>query len=244
MSLILNIETSSDICSVAVGRNREVMEMLEAHESRDHARVLTLLVDKILKKNSLRAGDLDAVAISKGPGSYTGLRIGVSAAKGLAFGLKIPLIAISTLEAMVLGVLSGLKEKISGLPDNIWLCPMIDARRMEVYLSFYDLKGKQQTGVRAAVITPGVFNDILKERELVFFGTGSEKCRVMIKGPNVHFLEGVTPAAASMVPLSFERFKNQEFEDVAYFEPFYLKEFVATIPKNKWNMARKLRRKL
>ncbi len=238
MSVILNIETSSDICSVAIGRNGEVMDKLEARESRDHARVLTLLVDKILKKNFLKAGNLEAVAVSKGPGSYTGLRIGVSAAKGLAFGLKIPLIAVSTLEAMTLGVLSGVKEKIPGLPDNAWLCPMIDARRMEVYLSFYDLKGKQQTDIRAVVITPGVFDDILKERELIFYGTGSEKCREVVNGPNVHFLEGVIPAAAYMVPLSFERFKEQEFEDVAYFEPFYLKEFVATIPKNKWKMAR------
>jgi len=233
MCLILNIETSSDICSVALGKGEKTLDILESREERDHARVLTLLINKILKNNKLETSDLHAVAVSKGPGSYTGLRIGVSTAKGLAYGLNIPLIAVSTPEAMVAEALTTIRQEMPEIPPNAWLCPMIDARRMEVYLSFYDLSGKQQTDIRAAVITSGSFEKILKERMVFFFGTGSEKCRKVLSHHNVRFLENIRPSAESMTSLSYECFQSQAFEDVAYFEPFYLKEFIATIPKNK-----------
>ncbi len=233
MCLILNIETSSDICSVALGKGENTLDILESQEARDHARVLTLLIDKILKKNKLETSDLHAVAVSKGPGSYTGLRIGVSTAKGLSYGLNIPLIAVSPLEAMVTEALEIIRKTLPDIPPNTWLCPMIDARRMEVYLSFFDMSGKQKTDVQAEGITSGSFEKILKERTVFFFGTGSEKCRKVLTHPHARFLENIRPSAEFMIPLSHERFQLQAFEDVAYFEPFYLKEFMATIPKNK-----------
>jgi len=233
MSLILNIETSSDICSVALGKNEKTLDIIKSQEVRNHARILTLLIDKILKNNNLEIRDLNAVAVSKGPGSYTGLRIGVSTAKGLSYGLNIPLIAVSTLEAMAEGALAGIRKEMPEIPQDTWLCPMIDARRMEVYLSFYNMAGNQQTDIQAKIITPRSFEKILTKRKIVFFGTGSEKCKKALVHPNVRFFENIRPSAEYMVPLSFEHFQKQAFEDVAYFEPFYLKEFVPTIPENK-----------
>ncbi len=232
MSLILNIETSSDICSVSLGQEGVLLDLLEGSESRDHARVLTVLIEKILKRNRLKTEDLQAIAVSKGPGSYTGLRIGVSAAKGLAYGLKIPLIAVSTPEAMTAGALAAIKREGRKIPESTWLCPMIDARRMEVYLAFFDQSGKQQSDIQAVVVTSGSFEEILKKRQIILFGTGSEKCREVLTHPGVGFLEGIRPSAEHMISLSRKNLRKQIFADVAYFEPFYLKEFMATTPKN------------
>ncbi len=231
MSFILNIETSTEICSVAIGQNGKIMDFLESHEAKDHARVLTLLIDNILKKNHIEREDLAAVAVSKGPGSYTGLRIGVSTAKGLAYGLKIPLLAVSTLRAMAERILD-VRSTVS-YPENTWLCPMIDARRMEVFLAFFDLHGEQMTNIRAEVIGEHSFSDLFRERKILFFGTGSEKCKKVLTEDHALFLDGVYPRADYMVSLSYGFFRHQKFEDIAYFVPFYLKEFVATIPKNK-----------
>jgi len=234
MALILNIETSADVCSVALGQDNIILDLLESQEIRDHARVLTLLIDDILKKNHLNIGSLDAVAVSKGPGSYTGLRIGVSTAKGLAYGLDIPLLAVSTLQALANGVL---RAGIAGLSDKeqsgMWSCPVIDARRMEVYRAFFDNTGKQVTEVTTEVVDRHSFRDILEKRKILFFGTGVGKCRQVLKHKNAFFLERIYPKADYMVPLSQELFLRNAFEDVAYFEPFYLKEFVATTPRNR-----------
>lgn len=231
MSFILNIETSTEICSVAIGREGKIVDFLESREEKDHARVLTLLIDNILKKNHVGIEDIVAVAVSEGPGSYTGLRIGVSTAKGLAYGLKIPLLAVSSLKAMAKGILD-LKDT-EGYPENTWLCPMIEARRMEVYLVFFNLHGEQMTDIRAEVIGEYSFNDLFVERNILFFGTGSAKCKKVLTEKNALFLDNVYPRADYMVSLSDNLFRQQNFVDIAYFEPFYLKEFVATIPKNK-----------
>jgi tRNA threonylcarbamoyladenosine biosynthesis protein TsaB len=244
MALILNIETSADVCSVALGSDSTPADMLTGTEERDHSRILTLLIEKILKKNLLTMSDLEAVAVSEGPGSYTGLRIGVSTAKGIAYALQIPLLAISTLEAMAASVAAemahGLREQMG---EKGLLCPMIDARRMEVYSAFYTTKGEQVTEIKAHVIGENSFAEERRRRKILYFGTGSEKCKGVLAGENDLFLEGIAPRADRLVPLAEEKFRRKEFADVAYFEPFYLKEFIATIPKDLLRTERKLQGK-
>ena len=166
--------------------------------------------------------------MSRGPGSYTGLRIGVSEAKGLCFGLDVPLIAVDTLAVITCAVM--FKKDID---EDALLCPMIDARRMEVYSAVYDRALNQVKPVSAEIIDENSYADILTRKPVVFFGNGAGKCRDVITGDNVHYIDGICPLAADMLALSEMAFRNSRFENVAYFEPFYLKEFVATKPKNK-----------
>lgn len=244
MALILNIETSADLCSVALGRDGHLSDLRVGEEERDHSRVLTVLIDEILRKNSMEMTDLEAVAVSEGPGSYTGLRIGVSAAKGIAYGLKIPLLAISTLGSLAVSVAAALPERLQkALGKEGWLCPMIDARRMEVYSAFYDREGKRITPVEPHVIGKNSFAEERARKKILFFGTGSEKCREVLAGENAFFLEGIAPRADRMIPLAEKKFREGDYADVAYFEPFYLKEFIATVPKDLLKTDRKLQRK-
>ena len=208
MPVILNIETSTDVCSVALTCDGQVVFNKENHESMSHASSLGGYVQDALSVAKSHHFAIDAVAVSRGPGSYTGLRIGVSEAKGLCFGLDVPLIAVDTLAVMACAVM--FKKDID---EDALLCPMIDARRMEVYSAVYD---------RA-----------LNQVKPVFFGNGAGKCRDVITGDNVHYIDGICPLAVDMLALSEMAFRNSRFENVAYFEPFYLKEFVATKPKNK-----------
>ena len=171
---------------------------------------------------------IDAVAVSRGPGSYTGLRIGVSEAKGLCFGLDVPLIAVDTLAVMACAVM--FKKDID---EDALLCPMIDARRMEVYSAVYDRALNQVKPVSAEIIDENSYADILTRKPVIFFGNGAGKCRDVITGDNARYIDGICPLAADMLALSEMAFRNSRFENVAYFEPFYLKEFVATKPKNK-----------
>ncbi len=226
MSLILNIETATEICSVSIAKNGQLIALKENTEGLQHAKLLTVFIEEIFKENKISIKELDAVAVSKGPGSYTGLRIGVSAAKGIAYGGNIPLIAISTLQAMAFGL-----AKENNFQKSTWLCPMIDARRMEVYTAFYDLDNKQEKKISADIIDENSYQDILSKKKVVFFGNGAAKCKEAIQSPNAQFIEGVICSASNMVELSHQAFKNEHFEDVAYFEPFYLKDFVATIPR-------------
>lgn len=216
MSTILCIETASTNCSVAIGKDGEVAAVKEDNgRNFSHAERLHIYIEEILQENSLSLEDLDAVAISEGPGSYTGLRIGVSAAKGLCFSLNIPLIAVPTLEALANQV------------NNKTVVPMLDARRMEVYSAVFDAKGQQVQKTSAKILDATSFSDILEEGEVVFIGSGVEKFKEICTHKNAVFKEGKLPSAAQMVALATSKYKISDFEDVAYFEPYYLKDFIA-----------------
>ncbi len=220
MTYILNIETATHICSVALSENGKTIDLIESFEDKTHAELLTVFIEKILERNQLVSQNLSAICVSKGPGSYTGLRIGVSVAKGLCYGLGIPLISVSTLKAMAFGA-----KEIGGC-DGV-LCPMIDARRMEVYTALYSSDINLLENVHAKIIDSDSFVDVLNNSNVFFFGTGSEKCKDSIQHPNAQFIDKTFISASNMSVLAFEKYTNNEFEDVAYFEPFYLKEFQA-----------------
>jgi tRNA threonylcarbamoyladenosine biosynthesis protein TsaB len=232
MALILNIETSTPVCSVAISQDSKIIGIRESSRDKSHAAHLAPFIHEILEKNPIEKSNLDAVAVSRGPGSYTGLRIGVSTAKGITYALNKPLIAVDTLQAMTYGVVKKLYRAVSRSFDpDTWLCPMIDARRMEVYSAFFDIHFKQRREINAEIIDTRSFQDILSRRKVLFFGTGAEKCKTVLKHPNASFIDHFFPTAEYMVPFSEEKFHRQEFENTAYFEPFYLKDFIATIPR-------------
>ncbi|MFW5886924.1 MAG: tRNA (adenosine(37)-N6)-threonylcarbamoyltransferase complex dimerization subunit type 1 TsaB [Bacteroidota bacterium] len=223
MAVILNIESATEVCSVAIGKDGHLLEMKETHEPNSHSSLLAVFVDELLKSKKMEGEKIDAVAVSKGPGSYTGLRIGVSLAKGLCYSLDVPLISVNTLKALAFGARN---HYLTG-KDSL-LCPMIDARRMEVYSAVYDAELNVIKPVTAEIITGTSYNEILEKSIVYFFGNGSEKCQEVIKHPNAKFIGGITNSAIQLVELSCLAFKAGEIEDTAYFEPFYLKDFVAT----------------
>ena len=226
MSCILHIETGTEVCSVAVSQDGAAIFHQEDFRGMTHSVSLGVMVDEAMGFADSHAIPLDAVAVSCGPGSYTGLRIGVSMAKGICYALDIPLIALETLKVMTVPVLL-----LHDLPDEALLCPMIDARRMEVYCAVYDRALRPVREVDAVVVTEDSFSDLLRERPVYFFGCGADKCREAITGSNAHFLSGIHPLAKWMFPLAERANVRGEHVDTAYFEPFYLKEFVATKPK-------------
>lgn len=228
MSFILCLETSTEVCSVALVENGNVIDAREDASGLSHSKLLTVFIDELLAANKMEVSSLDAIAVSEGPGSYTGLRIGVSAAKGLCYGMSLPLIAISPLAAMVDGVVH---DKRVQLDDDDVLIPMIDARRMEVYAAKYDTKGEQISEITPVVVDENTFAEELKEFKMVFFGNGAEKCKSVINNDRAVFVDRVITSAKNMARLATAKFKRNEFVDVAYFEPFYLKSFVATTPK-------------
>jgi hypothetical protein len=223
MSCILNIETSTNVCSVAVSQDGSCIFNKEDHEGPNHAVILGVFVQEALSFIDSHAIPLDAVAVSCGPGSYTGLRIGLSMAKGICYGRDVKLIAIPTLELMCVPLLLG--EKIS--EENALLCPMIDARRMEVYSQFFDRALKEVRSINADIVESNTYDDILAQQPVYFFGNGAEKCHEVLTHHNAHIIEGIVPLAKNMYPLAEKRMANEQFEDVAYFVPFYLKDFVA-----------------
>ena len=230
MACILHIETSTNVCSVAVSENGQcIFEQKEEGERGAGAERLGTMVDEAMSFTDNHAIPFDAVAVSCGPGSYTGLRIGVSMAKGICYGRDLKLIAVPTLELMCVPVL--LRELIANSQQPTakepLLCPMIDARRMEVYSALYDRGLKTVREVKADVVTTDTYKEWLDERPIYFFGNGAKKCMETINHPNAHFVEGIEPIAKWMQPLAEKRFLNEQFEDVAYFVPFYLKDFVA-----------------
>jgi len=228
MALILNIETSTRVCSVSLARNGELISLKESRDEKSHATLLTLFIEEVLSSGKCEISELDAVAVSRGPGSYTGLRIGVSIAKGIVYGSGCKLLGINTLQAMASGVAS--KSFPSGHSGNVLLCPMIDARRMEVFMAIYTHDIRSFRDISAEIIHSGSFSDILSEYQIWFFGDGAGKCRNVINHHNAIFLNDIEPSAASMIALSEKAFQEQKFEDIAYFEPYYLKDFIATIP--------------
>lgn len=228
MALILSIETSTSVCSVALHDKGEVVAFLEEQKPNSHAAILTVLIEKLLSDCKVPVEKLDALAISSGPGSYTGLRIGVSVAKGICFALNKPLISVSTLQIIAAHAIS-----ISNISnDKTLICPMIDARRMEVYAELYTTELNSFRSVDAEIITSESFQSTLDERSIIFCGNGAQKCQEVIQHKNAHFLPDIYAPAFMMGELAFKKYKKREFEDVAYFEPFYLKSFVATTPKN------------
>lgn len=228
---ILLIETSAKACSVALCHDFNIEFKRETLEGPNHASVLGQFVEDTIQY--ARQNDMmpDAVAVSAGPGSYTGLRIGVSEAKGVAFGLNIPLIGIPTLEALCCHVMfCPILEE--GMPEGGYYCPMIDARRMEVYTALYDNALNEVRPIKAEVIDEHFLEKELEEHPIYFFGDGADKCQEVIKHPNAHFIPNVRVMASDMMALAIKRFNQGKFDDTAYFVPFYLKEFVATLPKN------------
>ncbi len=234
MPVILNLDTSTQVCSVALSSGTSLLGKRASHDEKSHSRLLAVFIRELLEENDLKTGELDAIAVSSGPGSYTGLRIGVSTAKGLAYGSGRPLIGIGTLDLLVSGGIQH-KEiiKILVRDDSSLLCPMIDARRMEVYTALYTASGSRIENVSAKIIDENSFIEKLDSAPIVFFGNGADKCREMITHPNAYFVEKIEASAEFMIPLSNNSWQQKKFEDVAYFEPFYLKDFIATIPKNK-----------
>mgnify|MGYP001183032886 CR=1 FL=1 len=223
MALILCIETATRSCSVALANDGNLLQFKEeASEQYSHSEQLTLFIESLLRESGIAFSDLDAIAVSKGPGSYTGLRIGVSTAKGLCFALDKPLIAISTLEAMA----SGMEKQC---PNKVY-CPMIDARRMEVYTAFFQA-GKQLTDIVAHIVEIDSFSKMLAKEEVLFFGDGADKCQGLIRHANATFITNIHPSAKDMLVIAENAFIQKQFENVAYFEPYYLKDFVAGVKK-------------
>lgn len=229
MGCILHIETSTTQCSVAVSDDSQVIyhEESDATAKGTSAEKLGTMVDEAMSFTDSHAIPFDAVAVSGGPGSYTGLRIGVSMAKGICFGRDLKLIAVPTLELLCVPVL--LREE---LPDDALLCPMLDARRMEVYAAVYDRALRVVRPVQADVVDADTYRKWLDEHPVYFFGNGAAKCKETIAHANAHFIDGIMPLARWMQPLAEKRLLNGNTEDVAYYEPFYLKDFVAKKPKD------------
>jgi tRNA threonylcarbamoyladenosine biosynthesis protein TsaB len=224
--MIICIETATSLCSVALCDSKGVVCVKESGESRSHASVLTVFIDDLLKEAGLKVPDLEAVAVSKGPGSYTGLRIGVSVAKGMAYASSIPLISVDTTCSMFHGFVSSKKE----LRDTDLFCPMLDARRMEVYYSVFDISGNIVKETRAEIIKNDPFNDLPETSRIFFFGDGSTKCTEIIKRRNIYFEKNFRISASFMQKPVYESYVKHRFENTAYFEPFYLKDFLTTKP--------------
>ena len=232
MSLILCIETGTDICSVGLARDGELVSLRESDEGRDHAKNVAVFVDELLRENGVAAEELSAVAVGMGPGSYTGLRIGVSFAKGLCSGLQIPLVAVGSLDSMVQVAREDYEAGIIDVDnwDDAVLCPMVDARRMEVYTQMFDANGKPLNEVKAEIVTEDSFADWRSGRPFVIFGNGAAKCQEVLSDA---ILINITPSARGLAALANQRFEAGQTEDIAYFEPFYLKDFIVIPSKKK-----------
>jgi len=229
MSLILLIETATTSCSVALADTGKIIALRELNQRNVHAEVITIYTDELFKETGKHYSELSAIAVSSGPGSYTGLRIGVSTAKGLCFSLDKPLIAVETLTSMAHGLI---ERGAIILDDNTLLCPMIDARRMEVYTAVFDNAGKIIKPTAAEIIDENSFSDLLAEKKIIFFGDGAEKCKIALDHqPNAIFVTDFINSAKDMLVPVLAKLSAQQFEDIAYFEPYYLKDFIAGVRK-------------
>jgi tRNA threonylcarbamoyladenosine biosynthesis protein TsaB len=221
---ILNIETSTKNCSVSISKDGKLLAIKELNNGNySHAEVLHPFINAVLEEAQIKISDLDAVAISKGPGSYTGLRIGVSAAKGLCFAQNIPLISIETLTSLV---------HATKIESGV-VIPMLDARRMEVYAAVYNSDYDQIREIKAEIIDENSYKEYLEKGTVYFLGDGAEKCKEMIKSANAIFIDGIFPSANELCELAHDKYKKNDIEDVAYFEPFYLKDFIVVPQKKK-----------
>jgi len=221
MPLILNIETSSTICSVCLAKDGALIDYREDEQGNSHARVLTVFIADLMQKNGVAFANLDAIAVSAGPGSYTGLRIGTSVAKGLCYGARKPLIAVSTLLSM-----AGAVIKKTNDPQAYYM-PALDARRMDIYTAIFNSRFEEIISTRAVTVNDTFKSEIEHLNRLFVFGSGAEKCKQILISPPVHFIDGVNCDARFLVPFSEAKAVEEAFEDIAYFEPNYLKEFGA-----------------
>ncbi|MEN7551348.1 tRNA (adenosine(37)-N6)-threonylcarbamoyltransferase complex dimerization subunit type 1 TsaB [Rapidithrix thailandica] len=226
--MILSIETSTTVCSIAVHRDHQLLALQELHLERSHSSYLAELVENTIRYAGGTMKDVQAVAISEGPGSYTGLRIGTSTAKGLCYTLGIPLVAVSTLKAMACEVASYQWE----WPSDVLLCPMLDARRMEVYTALYTMGLEEVEKVHPKVVDETSFGEY-KDKTLVLFGNGAAKCKEVLNGDSFQLVEGITPSAKFIGELAIQKLEKEEVVDMAYFEPFYLKDFMIKPSKKK-----------
>ena len=224
MQLLLHIETAGQNCSVALFNENGIIDCIEKNEANIHGSALTVFIETLLSKNNFKPSDLKAVAVSKGPGSYTGLRIGVSTAKGLCYALNIPLIATDTLGSLANMALSNMAANAN---EKFLLCPMLDARRMEVYTCLYDQDLNLITAVNASIIDENSFAEYRASQPIYFFGDGAEKCKpIFANDPHSFFIDNLYPSASASIAAAHAKFEQNMVEDVAYFEPFYLKEFL------------------
>jgi len=220
MAYFLTIETSTEVCSAALFKNDQLIALKEEGGQYSHAEKLAVFIEALFQESELTPLDLSAVAVSRGPGSYTGLRIGVSIAKGLCFALNIPLIAIDTLKSMAWGIA---QQRL----DKALLCPMVDARRMEVYTAVFTNGLETINPVEAVIVDDNYLQEELEDNLVYIFGDGAEKCAELLNHSNLKYIEDQFPSASKMGELALEKFSKERFEDVAYFEPFYLKDFIA-----------------
>ena len=232
MPLILHIETATDVCSVAISLDGVLIMEQRVVESRSHASQVTILIERVCREVAFSFSDINAVAVSKGPGSYTGLRIGVATAKGFCYALDKPLIGINTLQSFVHEWLLQKKTIADNLSPTDLLCPMIDARRMEVYTALFNQQKGMIRNTKAEIITEHSFEVELKQHKIFFFGDGAAKCKSILQHqPNAVFIDDFIPSARGQLEIASKAFRQKQFEDVAYFEPFYLKEFVGFKPQ-------------
>jgi tRNA threonylcarbamoyladenosine biosynthesis protein TsaB len=232
MSLILCIETSSMNCSVALYRDNTLIECMESAEGYAHSEKLHPFIAEVIKKSGYELKEIDALMLGSGPGSFTGLRIGTAAAKGMCFSLAVPMMSLASLRNMAMQL--RMNSSAIALPKNYVLCPLIDARRLEVYSASFDQNLIELTKARAIILDELTFSDMLDKGPVVFFGDGMNKMKHWYEGhKNALFFDGIFPSALNLGDLAFQKFNEEKFEDVAYFEPFYLKGFQPTTPKNK-----------
>ena len=237
MKKIILIETSTSLCSVALTEGGAVTAYRESSAPKAHASLTAVFVQEVLEERGLKLSDCDAVCVSKGPGSYTGLRVGVSTAKGLCFGSGLPLLAVGTLDTLVAQAVTSsapsvISSEVETSADYKYIIPMIDARRMEVYSAVFSPDGTQKTETAPVIVDENSFSEYLEQGPCLFIGDGAGKCADVIQHPNASFLQ-CNPMASSMLKPALAALSNKDFCDVAYFEPFYLKEFVATVSKKK-----------
>jgi len=225
--MIICIETATNLCSVALCDRRGMISLKESNDMKSHASMLTVFIGDIFKETGINASELEAVAVSKGPGSYTGLRIGVSVAKGMAYAASIPLIGIETTFSMFTGMSERMKEEGDPVKDIIY-CPMLDARRMEVYYALYDPGGRAVKDISAEIINEDSFASLPESHRIIFFGDGALKCKNILKRNNIAFADDFTMSASYMRIPALKALDAKRFEDIAYFEPFYLKDFITT----------------
>ncbi len=227
MALILCIETSTTSCSIALAKNGQVVALKENNEGLNHSVLAAPYIEEILKEYNIEIKNLDAVAVSMGPGSYTGLRIGVSLAKGLCYGAKIPLISIPTLQALTINAAAKVND-----PEALYI-PMIDARRMEVYSAVCKANGEQITETEAIIVESNFYEEYINKGKVYLFGNGCTKTKEILTSPNIIFIDNIETSATGCAPIAERKFQAGKFENVAYFEPFYLKDFIATTPKKR-----------
>ena len=228
MAVIVNIETATKVCSVSLSKDSELISIRESIIENSHSGQITVFVEEVLQESGISINNVDAFSVSKGPGSYTGLRIGVSTAKGFCFALDKPLISVGTLDSMTNGLIS-----LNIFKESVLFCPMIDARRMEVYCAVFNHDKKMILPVSAEIIDNQSFSEFLTNSEIVFFGDGDDKCKQILNSENAMFYDDFNASSKHMITIAEKEYQKKNFENIISFEPFYLKDFVAGKPKVK-----------